>query len=234
MKKLNLLAVEASSQNLSLCVMKKGEIAVDFNRKIKFGASLLIEYIDKKLKEVSLPLKDIDAFVTGAGPGSFTGLRISFSIVKAFAIATGKPVISAGSFFACAYPFKNKEQKIAVVSDARRDLIYLACFKASCLGTQDNGIGGAFKREGREKLVKLEELRKEKERLFVTYDAHLRKLILDGNLGINFYPKDVYPKARYLLPFARERYAEGKFISVEKLKPLYLHPKTCQVRRSNT
>jgi len=231
MKKLNLLAIDVSSQNLSLCIIRKDKIVVDINRKVRFGASLLISYIDKSLKKASLDLKGIDAFVLGSGPGSFTGLRVSYSVVKAFAVALNKPVIALGSFFSCAYPFKNKEEKIAVVSDARRNLIYLGCFKILRLKAQDGEGGKVLKKEGKEKLINFEELTDKKGYLFVTYDSHIREQALNSNLGINFYPKDVHPKARYFFPLAKEYYSKGKFTSIDKLKPLYLHPKTCQVKK---
>jgi len=221
MRKLNLLAVDASSNNISICIARADKIVVDFNRRIRFGADTIITNVDKSLKKASLSLKDIDAFVVGSGPGSFTGLRISFSIIKAFAIAQNKPIIAIGSFFACALPFKDKAQKLAVVTDARRNRVYSAYFKVK---------KGELKKEGKEKLIKLEELSGYKDRLFLTYDAHIKAKALDVHKDIDFYPKEVYPKARYMLPLARQYYAKAEFTPVEKLKPLYLHPKTCQIR----
>jgi hypothetical protein len=40
----------------------------------------------------------------------------------------------------------------------------------------------------------------------------------------------VYPKAKYFLKIAQDLYKEKRFIAVEDLEPLYLHPKTCQIR----
>jgi tRNA threonylcarbamoyl adenosine modification protein YeaZ len=48
--------------------------------------------IERVLKSAHLPFSKIDRFITSTGPGSFTGLRIAFSALKAFALATGKPV----------------------------------------------------------------------------------------------------------------------------------------------
>lgn len=219
---MNLLVADASSENISLCITRKGKIEVDFNRRVRFGGSLLINYIDKNLQKMNLDVKDFDAFVIGAGPGSFTGLRISFSLIKAFMMATGKPAISISSFFSCAYPFRNRSEKIAVVADARKNLIYLSCFQAK---------QGHLKKEGKEKLVELKELRKKKDYLFVTYDARIRERVLETFPNVNFYPKDVYPKAKYLLPAAENCYNEKMFCPVGKLEPLYLHPKTCQIRK---
>lgn len=222
-KGVNLLGIDASSENISLCIKQDGKIKLDFNRRLKFGASRLIPYIEKAFKESSLTLKSFDAFVVGSGPGSFTGLRISFSIIKAFMLATGKPAIAIGSFFSCAYPFLKRQRQIAVISDARKNLIYAACFKPK---------GAILEKEDKEKLYSLEEfINKRKEHLFITYDAHLRAKALAYNSHIDFYARNIYPRALYLLPFAEMCYNKRRFTPLEKLEPIYLHPKTCQIRK---
>lgn len=223
--RVNFLAVDATSRNLSLHIRygKTGEVSI--NRKIDFGASRLVSYIDKSLKKVKIRLSDIDAFVIGSGPGSFTGLRISFSLVKAFIMAEQKPAIAIPSFYSCAYRLSNKAESLAVVSDARRNLIYLSRFKVK---------NKKLTPVGKEMLVALEELIKiGKGHLFTTYDSHLRDKILSLYPKINFYPKDIFPEAKYLMPLAELYYNKGKFTNLERLEPLYLHPKTCQVRKCN-
>ncbi|MBU1112910.1 MAG: tRNA (adenosine(37)-N6)-threonylcarbamoyltransferase complex dimerization subunit type 1 TsaB [Candidatus Omnitrophica bacterium] len=221
---MNLLAVEASSENISLCIKYRGKVISDFNRKIQFGASLLIQQIDWELRKNRIKLKEIDAFVVGQGPGSFTGLRISFSLIKAFMLATQKPAIMVGSFFSCAERLKKDSNKIAVISDARRNLIYAASFKVK---------DGALKKEAKEKLCLLEEfISTKKDYLFVSYDRNLRDKSLVLEPKLNFYSKDIYPSAGHLLLQAELCYNKGNFTPIEKLKPLYLHPKTCQIRKN--
>ena len=138
-------------------------------------------------------------------------------------IAGGKPAIAIGSFYSCAYPLRRKASKIAVISDARRGLIYLSCF---------NSGNGNLAKVGRERLVTLDEIIKiGKEYLLITYEPHLREKILSLNPQLNFYSKDIYPKAKYLMPLAELYYNKGKFTALDELKPLYLHPKTCQIRK---
>ena len=222
-KKVNFLAVDATSGNLSLYIRYGGSKEININRRLKFGASQLISYIDKAIKKARIDLSTIDAFVIGSGPGSFTGLRISFSVIKAFMIAKEKPAIAIGSFYSCAYPLRSKSRNLAVVSDARRNLIYLSCFKAR---------NGNLTKVGRERLITLDELiRIGKEYLLITYEPHLREKILSFGPMLDFYPKNIYPKAKYLMPLAELYYNRGEFTNLEKLKPLYLHPKTCQVRK---
>ena len=42
----------------------------------------------------NLDLKDLSGIVVFKGPGSFTGLRIGFSVANAFAYSLGLPVVS--------------------------------------------------------------------------------------------------------------------------------------------
>jgi len=220
---MNLLAVDTSSENISLSIKYKEKVIVDLNQRRKFGASLLIEHIDKQLRKNHLNLKSIDGFVLGAGPGSFTGLRVSFSLVKAFILALDKPAIVVDSFFSCAQSLINKSNKIAVITDARRGLIYGGVFSFK---------QGILKAETKIKLYGLDEfIKNKKDYLFCSYDSDLRKKALEFEPKINFYSQDVYPKAGYLLETAELCYNRGEFTPIDKLKPLYLHPKTCQIRK---
>ncbi len=219
----NVLAIDASSENLSLYIRYGKDKEINFNRKIKFGASQLISFIDKSLRRAGIDLADFDAFVIGAGPGSFTGLRISFSVIKAFMMAKEKPAILIPSFYSCAFLCKDKAQNLAVISDARRNLIYLSCFRSK---------KGELIKDGKERLVTMEEIfKRDKDYLFITYDQLLRERILNLRPEMKFYSKDVYPQAKYLMPLAQMYYNKGRFTPLDKLEPLYLHPKTCQIRR---
>lgn len=210
---MNLLAIDASSSNISIAVTWRGRVAVDFNRRQTFGASGIVSLLNKILKKKKIPLDGFDTFVIGRGPGSFTGLRISYSVVKAFAVALGKPVIEVSSFYSMAQPFMAAHDKIAVITDARRGLVYSAFF-----------VGGRMR--GREKLTSFSEALGGKPDYFlVTYDASVR------DKGRNFYPRDVYPCARLLLSPAQRCYNNGQFSKVGGMGPLYLHPKDCQVRK---
>jgi len=218
---MNILAIEASSENLSFSVMRQERIIVDYNRRIHFGASKIILYLEKSLKRVCLDFDDFDTFIIGSGPGSFTGLRISFSLVKAFMLALRKPVIALSSFYAIAYPFIARKKHIAVVADARRDLVYAASFKAE---------RGSLRSEGRVQLVRLEEyLQNKRDYFFVAYDRPIREKALRLYPYLDFHRVDCYPCAKHLCFLGKDYYNKKRFTNIERLTPLYLHPKTCQI-----
>jgi tRNA threonylcarbamoyladenosine biosynthesis protein TsaB len=219
---MNLLAIDASSENLSLSIMWKNKILFNFDRRIRFGASSIIAYLDKYTRRFSLKLNKFDAFIVGKGPGSFTGLRISFSIVKGFCLSLGKPIITIGSFMSIAYPFRESHDKIAVISDARKGFIYAASFIVK---------EGLLKQEHKERLVVLEEFVKSKnDYFFITYDEYLKNKFLNLNPRPELHKKNVYPQAKYLLALGIDYYTKKRFTPLATMEPLYLHPKTCQIR----
>lgn len=219
---MNILAIDSSSENLSISMLWRQKVLFDFNRHFKFGASKLVYFIDKNLSKHNISLNDIDVFAIGQGPGSFTGLRVSFSVIKAFMISLNVPVVSIESFFSMAFPFIKDHKKIAVISDARRGLVY-----ASSFTVKDN----LLKREEKASLASLRDfVRGKSEYFFVTYDKHLYKELSEINPEINFNQKVVYPKAKYYLKIAENLAKKKRFIAVGDLEPLYLHPKTCQIR----
>lgn len=220
---MNLLGIDASTELISFCFMINGKIVFDFYRRKKHGTSRIVFYLKSALDKLALKPRAFSAFVIGAGPGSFTGLRISFSIIKALSLALNKPVINIGSFFALANQLKGRFPKIATIADAKRGFIYATTFRVK---------NSKVIREKKEKLYILKDfLCKHKDYAFVTYDEALRKKALAMEGGIDFYYQPVWPKAKELLILAQDYYKNREFTPIDKLEPIYVYPKDCQVRK---
>ncbi len=220
---MNFLAVDTSSQKLSFSISKNSNLIYEYSKVLPRGSSRLICQLQKAFRELALGVKDFDFFVVGSGPGSFTGLRISFSVIKAFSLAANKPVFSCDSFFSCAYSFLGKEKKVAVIADAKKNLIYAAFFLL-----EKNKIKQIVKPS----LMNLEDcLRRKKDYFFVTYDYHLRQKIIDLGGRLRICPKDIYPQAKYLIYGLDKSKITKATYNLDTLKPLYLHPMSCQVRK---
>lgn len=87
----------------------------------------LMPYVEECLTEVGLELGDADFFSAVVGPGSFTGIRIGVSSIKAFCLATGKGALSLTSFDCLAYD-DNAPEKAFCVVDAAHDNFYCAAY----------------------------------------------------------------------------------------------------------
>jgi tRNA threonylcarbamoyladenosine biosynthesis protein TsaB len=91
-------------------------------------AHLLFGEIEALLKRAGIEYRDIAAFASASGPGSFTGVRIGLTAVKGLAEATGRPAIAVSNLQALA-SFGRTHLR-AVVIDARRGEIYGAVYNA--------------------------------------------------------------------------------------------------------
>jgi tRNA threonylcarbamoyl adenosine modification protein YeaZ len=94
-------------------------------------AELLTPAIREVLAEAGMGMGDLQAVVTGLGPGPFTGLRVGVVTAAALADARGLPVIGVCSLDAIGSGART------VVTDARRKEIYWATY-----ATDDSRLTG--------------------------------------------------------------------------------------------
>ncbi|TQN41399.1 tRNA threonylcarbamoyl adenosine modification protein YeaZ [Blastococcus colisei] len=94
-------------------------------------AELLTPAIQGVLADAGRVMGDVDAVVTGLGPGPFTGLRVGVVTAAALADARGIPVIGV-----CSLDGIGSGER-TVVTDARRKEIYWAAYDVQ--GTRTDG-----------------------------------------------------------------------------------------------
>ena len=124
-----ILAVETSTLTASVAILIDGKIAVARESGVNSHAEVLLPLIDECLKATNLGLADLQTIAVGAGPGSFTGLRIGMATVKGLCLASGRPITPVSSLAALAYDFHADAPTLLVpVLDARRKEIYAGFF----------------------------------------------------------------------------------------------------------
>ena len=79
--------------------------------------------IENMLIRAKMRLSDVDFFACTVGAGSFTGIRIGVSTIKALAFANNKPILRITSFDTLAYN-KDSERVLAVI-DAKHNGYYV-------------------------------------------------------------------------------------------------------------
>ena len=97
-------------------------------------AELLTPAISTVLDDAGLTMGDVDAVVTGLGPGPFTGLRVGVVTAAALADARGLPVVGVCSLDAIGSGART------VVTDARRKEVYWAAYDASGARVEGSGV----------------------------------------------------------------------------------------------
>jgi tRNA threonylcarbamoyladenosine biosynthesis protein TsaB len=96
-------------------------------------AEHLLTLVDDVLVEADVALADCDAIAFGAGPGSFTGLRVACAVAQGLAFGAGLPVAAIGTLEALAHSLGADERAppgtVLVAQDARMGEIYWALFE---------------------------------------------------------------------------------------------------------
>ena len=121
------LAIDTSGNHLTALIIKDndvyGEYISDVN--LKHSVTLMTE-IENLLLSSGIKLSEVDVFCAVTGPGSFTGIRIGVSTVKALAYAFNKKVLEVTSFETLAY--NSDKSKVLAVIDAKHQNYYVCGF----------------------------------------------------------------------------------------------------------
>ncbi len=87
--------------------------------------------IERLLDRAGLEVEQIGALVIGAGPGSFTGVRIAASLAKGLCAATGAPLFAYSSLAAVAV--SAGDHPVCALFDARRNQVYAEAHRPETL-----------------------------------------------------------------------------------------------------
>ena len=126
---MNILAIDCSSSSLSVCIAKDDCILYStYLNTNKTHSETILPNIEYALTQAKFNINDIDVYGITVGPGSYTGLRIGVSTIKAFAQVTNKPIASISSLKALAVQAIPGSKYICPIIDARNDQIYSALY----------------------------------------------------------------------------------------------------------
>ena len=220
---MKLLSIDTSTDYLTLAVTDGAKVLGRMHKKApRSHSSLLMPMIERLLKKTHLKLKDIDGFCIGAGPGSFTGLRIGVATVKGLAFITGKPIVAVPTFDAIAANAGRMRGIICPVLDARKNKVY------GCLYRSDGK--GAIRRLSPYLLVPADELLKKCEK----YDT----LYFIGDYAEKIAPLcpraklanvKWHPRADVIAALGLDLFRMKKIVSAEKLEPMYIYSHECDI-----
>jgi tRNA threonylcarbamoyladenosine biosynthesis protein TsaB len=81
-----ILALDTTTGSGSVALLEKTKLLGENNVETSGSHSArLLRSVDHLLRVNSLKIEDMSGFAVAAGPGSFTGIRIGLSTIKAFA-----------------------------------------------------------------------------------------------------------------------------------------------------
>ncbi len=222
------LALDTSTDKGSIAIMdgKKLMGAVFFTQKRSYS-QILIPSIDFLLNHHLLSIGDIEGFSVSVGPGSFTGIRIGISCVKALSQAMNKKIAPISSLKALAYKLVDKENSlICSAIDAKKGEIFGGLFFCK---------GGALETIIEEGCYKPAEffgnLPKEKIYFLGNAVSQFRKEIEEFFSGEPLFPYFHSFIAEEVGRLGYEILISGKGKSHSEIIPFYLRPSEAEMKR---
>jgi tRNA threonylcarbamoyladenosine biosynthesis protein TsaB len=204
-------AIETSTEWCSVALWRDGELAGIEERAGNRHGELALPMLEGLLAGARLGAAELDAVAFGAGPGSFTGLRIACGIAQGLAFARGLPVLGVSSLEAmaeeCGAP------RVVACLDARMGEVYYSALEkrgarweevvpAHCVAPdaapRPPGEGWVGCGNG-----------------FAAY----------GTMGLRLVYPEVHPGAAALARLAAPRLAAGQGVDAARAAPNYLRDK---------
>lgn len=215
---MKILALDTSTEYCSIALSLGGEIVSREVLAEQRHSELILPMLQRMLAETQLTLAQLDGIAFGAGPGSFTGLRIACGVTQGLAFGADLPVTGICTLEALAQ--QADDNNVITAIDARMSEIYHAAYTKAADGWQKvsgpvlclpqhaplvtggswTGCGSGFSMYG--------------EALRIRYDACLSHII--GNLR---------PHARDMVQLAVPIFANGLGIDPADAVPLYIRNK---------
>jgi tRNA threonylcarbamoyladenosine biosynthesis protein TsaB len=124
---MKILAFETSCEHATVALLSGDEI---IERRLEGHANhseRLLPMVRSLLAESQISLASLDAIAFGAGPGAFTGLRLSCGVAQGLAMGAGLRVAPVCSLEALS--LQGEGPRILVATDARMGEIYCAAFE---------------------------------------------------------------------------------------------------------
>ncbi|MDP1646340.1 MAG: tRNA (adenosine(37)-N6)-threonylcarbamoyltransferase complex dimerization subunit type 1 TsaB [Thiobacillus sp.] len=129
---MKLLVLDTSTEWCSAALWLDGQIQA---RRVLAGqrhSSLLLPMVDELLRAAGLKLRALDGIAYGAGPGSFTGLRIACAVTQGLAFGAELPVAGVSTLESIAE--QTGAERVLTVLDARMAEVYWAAYQRDGAG----------------------------------------------------------------------------------------------------
>ncbi|HJO71177.1 MAG TPA: tRNA (adenosine(37)-N6)-threonylcarbamoyltransferase complex dimerization subunit type 1 TsaB [Flavobacteriaceae bacterium] len=122
-----ILNLETSSKNCSVSLLKEDKIInlIEQEDDSYRHSELLTSFIDQILSKEKIKPENLSAVAIAKGPGSFTGLRIGFSVAKGICFPYKTPIIGINSLEILARSYKPKKDEyiLSLIND-KNDSFY--------------------------------------------------------------------------------------------------------------
>ena len=128
---MNALSIDCAVSELTVAAKKDRQtvkLSLDIGMK---QSEKILPAIDYVMKESGLTPSDLDYTACTLGPGTFTGLRLGLSALKALTLANNTPLYAVPSLDLYAHPYKSSNEIVLSVLESKEDEFFHALTDAS-------------------------------------------------------------------------------------------------------
>lgn len=140
---MKLLAFDASTEFLSIALQTNEQLETLDILAGQTASQLILPQIQLLLDKAKLNLSDLDGIAFGAGPGSFTGVRIACGVAQGLAFGAHLPVVGINVLMALAEA--SGAERVIAASDARMGEVYYAAYIRKDDGWLQARAAGVYK-----------------------------------------------------------------------------------------
>lgn len=223
---MKILAIDTTTKIMCIGLFD-GEKIYEYSMKLgPLQSDLLVPAIKRLVDALKWRMQEIDYFACGLGPGSFTGIRVGLSAIKGFAWSLNKPVAGISTLELMARNAAEFPGMIMPAVDAKRNLVYCAVFTFT---------RGKVKRLMPDQLIGKEEFIKKIKPNSVIFgdalDLYKQDILRRAKNPLLLEQDYWYPQGHNLVYAALEMIKAKKTKNAFNIKPIYLYPDECQIRK---
>ncbi len=124
------LAIDTCDSRGSVALLRDGVVlaSAEHDSAEEYSAWLL-PAVDGVLRKAGLGMADVEAYGVASGPGSFTGVRVGLTTVKAWGEVYGKPIVAVSRLEAMASQASGGAAYIAAFANAQRGQVFGAVYR---------------------------------------------------------------------------------------------------------
>ncbi|KEO82204.1 tRNA (adenosine(37)-N6)-threonylcarbamoyltransferase complex dimerization subunit type 1 TsaB [Tumebacillus flagellatus] len=124
------LALDTATTSLSVAVGERGKLFGEATTQLSRNHSVkLMPMVENLLADLDLDPTQLQGFVIGRGPGSYTGVRIAVTAAKAMAFALNLPLVGVSTLDGLARHGAVSDALVVPMLDARRRQSYTALYE---------------------------------------------------------------------------------------------------------
>ncbi|HZM37406.1 MAG TPA: tRNA (adenosine(37)-N6)-threonylcarbamoyltransferase complex dimerization subunit type 1 TsaB [Burkholderiales bacterium] len=213
-------AIETSTPWCSVALWRDGELASRERLAGHRHSELVLPMLQALLQASGVSMASLDAVAFGAGPGSFTGLRIACALAQGLALSRDLPVLGLSAFEALAE--ESGGPRVAACIDARMGEVYFAA-----LQREDGKEAGRWREVVPAQCLAPQEVRVPPGQGWIGCGSGFAAY---GELGFELALPAVHPTAAAIAALAAPRFAAGEGVDAALAAPAYLREKVALTR----